>query len=902
MKLASVLVLLALSVARPVRAELLFDRGLPFKNINHEAGEGRSNVRWTAGFDNQNFYSDDFSIGELGERYRVDHIRTWVVLGYREDDLPAEPNEVGDWFSEVRLLGGLPADEHLSVLASGTLTVGSSVVSNPEIKLSRVTYPNAAGSDYHNFGRDITVWQLDFYDLNWVVDGGQRHNFSVQGMGRPLDGRDYLHRWYNHATSAQYRASPQQGADNLMLVFSNEGEFVRVAEAEENWDKPSDIDIQIFGEQLAESGSPVVDTPNPLIEITNNLYQADLLSERFRQWLLIEIEQGVTDRKSRLLAAVAEHTLEENSGSYMSEQHVDVEPSDEDAALAASILSRLPSFLVEFITEFEETHGVSAIDGFSAETKSIFLRELEAVHGLNGEDFEALIVKSVQEVFTESFGEHHSVGITNLGDVEEQLSKRLAELDSTGILDRSVYDHLQNKLSNYEVLSTFELYERVLDLTITLENLQPPYINERLDSLQQATILSPESQTNLLAALETGQITSEVEFFNYIDQATLLNMDEYPAHPQLYLPRVYEDVAQMLSEADILENDFGTFQVVDAVEGASYFSGSGPFISHGTLISVNGEDVEAELDNVVPLSADDCRFHCELAISSELSDLIYQQAGVYALLEEIRGDYDVYFEEVSAFFNQVLRDQNSPYRLYMIGPSFNERVFTDVQTLDFNSNQLGFIALTEAQNESFFDRNHIASSESSLYSEQPGLRSEVIDKIVDSLKTTGMLSHLSDEQIALGKARLAQNYVTQSGQILSVFDDIVYNFFDLPSEGDELYQELTLALAGISRGAFRPSSFELVYDEVSQTKDYLFEVNGNRYSQSFRAGEEWESILDIVSFVATVAASENLGGKFYRLKDQHDVPSGYVFLSDTQYETLNDFGLFDIRPIDEIIR
>lgn len=160
-----------------------------------------------------------------------------------------------------------------------------------------------------------------------------------------------------------------------------------------------------------------------------------------------------------------------------------------------------------------------------------------------------------------------------------------------------------------------------------------------------------------------------------------------------------------------------------------------------------------------------------------------------------------------------------------------------------------------------------------------------------------MLSHLSDEQIALGKARLAQNYVTQSVQILRVFDDVVYNLYSLSGEGDELYQELTLALASISRGTFQPSNFELVYDEVSQTQYYSFEVNGNRYSQSFRAGEEWESISDIISLVATAADSEDLDGKFYRLKDQYDNPSGYVFLSDIQYETLNSFGMFYMQPI-----
>ncbi|MBX2865809.1 MAG: hypothetical protein KTR27_19835 [Leptolyngbyaceae cyanobacterium MAG.088] len=150
-------------------------------------------------------------------------------------------------------------------------------------------------------------------------------------------------------------------------ALSDAGDFVRIATDEDHWDKPSDSNIQIFNEYLVNNSSSTLELANPLIKIVKNLYQLELLSDQFYQRLLIEIEQGTTTRRSRLLAALTEQELTEDRNSYLPEQYVDAEFSLDTSELTAGALSYLPESLSEFIVEFEETHDGSIADGFSAE-------------------------------------------------------------------------------------------------------------------------------------------------------------------------------------------------------------------------------------------------------------------------------------------------------------------------------------------------------------------------------------------------------------------------------------------------------------------------------------------------------------------------------------------------------
>ncbi|MBX2865808.1 MAG: hypothetical protein KTR27_19830 [Leptolyngbyaceae cyanobacterium MAG.088] len=516
--------------------------------------------------------------------------------------------------------------------------------------------------------------------------------------------------------------------------------------------------------------------------------------------------------------------------------------------------------------------------------------------------FQALMIESYKSFLFGPYEEYFTA-----------IRQHLDKLNETGILDNSVYRHLHEAISTYYISSVSDLYRNALDWTITLENLQSPYVNERLNALQQSHILSPKAEENLLIALDTGQVTSEIGFFNYIDQAALVNLDDYSPQPYLYLPKVYEKIAKMLDKRGILNDNFGSFQVIEAAEGAASLVRFGQ-VRLIAFTTFNEEDELSEEGQVAATShLKVCEFFCELAISATYDNQTYQQAGIYDVLEEIEDNYYNYqLNEISAFFNQILRDQGSPYRLYTVSPISNEKVFLDVQTFKANGKPIGFIALTEEQRDIFFNRDNITLEERAFLNAQPGLNSDVITDIVDSIIASEMLTHLPDEQIAIGKARIAQNYIIQSSQILTAFENVIVslsnvirrnlsNEGDLLDEGNELYQALTLELASISRGAFQPSNFETTYDDESQTRNFSFDLNGNRYSQSFPIGDgsesydSWHCLSEIVSFIVNVAVDANLEGRFYQLTDQYN--SGYLFLTDTQYETLERYELFNINPI-----
>ncbi|NET37680.1 MAG: hypothetical protein F6K19_37625 [Cyanothece sp. SIO1E1] len=335
---SSITIILAMACNQPIQAkELLFDRGLPSQNLNAYEGRfpatRRSNLRWGGGSDDGHFSGDNFIIGNPGERYFINHIRTWVALGYREDG-PQEPADVGDWFSQLRLLGGAASDEKLSVLASGNLELNNSRTDNVDVFLSRVTYPNERGDIYENFGPRISLWQIDFYNLNWVVDGGKRYDFSVQGVGRQYLDTDYAHVWYNHASNAEFSGTPQEAADGLILIFTQDGEFLDWQDtSKETWDKSADLNIQIFGEALKPLQPLVAETSSDtlnLVEIVENLNAAHLLTGKQFSKALIETEHGQIQLRSHLLEYVDEEAL----AHFFEEENIPPESIVQFASLA----------------------------------------------------------------------------------------------------------------------------------------------------------------------------------------------------------------------------------------------------------------------------------------------------------------------------------------------------------------------------------------------------------------------------------------------------------------------------------------------------------------------------------------------------------------------------------------
>ena len=96
--------------------------------------------------------------------------------------------------------------------------------------------------------------QLDF-SVSIILKAGQTYDFFLDGS-RPT--------WpftpFVHASNAALSGSPQQGADNLMLLADfKRGEVKKVIfwdAIKQSWNKSTDVNVQVFGEVL-EAGSTV---------------------------------------------------------------------------------------------------------------------------------------------------------------------------------------------------------------------------------------------------------------------------------------------------------------------------------------------------------------------------------------------------------------------------------------------------------------------------------------------------------------------------------------------------------------------------------------------------------------------------------------------------------------------
>jgi hypothetical protein len=218
---------------------LAVDRGLPQINLNNSSGPVRSNVRWT--WHDQGFLGDSFAIGAPGEQWVIDSIRTWTVPGNADQ----QPNQLGDFYQDVRLYFGKSQGD-LTPVQAASLSLGSNATSNPSVQ---ITEPRQSGSVlYDDFGTNLRVWQVDFSNLNLVVDGGTAYSFGVWGNGRQIAGTTgKTYSWFNHASNGPLSGASQDSADGVMSLFDAGGRYQGTFTADgSGWDKSADINVQVF--------------------------------------------------------------------------------------------------------------------------------------------------------------------------------------------------------------------------------------------------------------------------------------------------------------------------------------------------------------------------------------------------------------------------------------------------------------------------------------------------------------------------------------------------------------------------------------------------------------------------------------------------------------------------------
>lgn len=244
LKKASLLTCLGVSLfagfASLAQAALIVDRGLPDQNLNNAAGANRSNVAWA--FNGDFLAGDDFSLGAVapGNRsWRIDRISVWQIGG--------DPT-LGDKFDSLSLFLG--RDDGSSIDKVSTANLTGNATDNGDVSVSQVTYPGTSTTYQGSSGSPLNMWQVDFDNLGLYDPGSYLFAMGGVGPGDPFT--------FNHASNAALSGTPQQGADNLYRWFSGTGADASITpggfiDSDGNgWDKSSDINIQVFAQQVPE--------------------------------------------------------------------------------------------------------------------------------------------------------------------------------------------------------------------------------------------------------------------------------------------------------------------------------------------------------------------------------------------------------------------------------------------------------------------------------------------------------------------------------------------------------------------------------------------------------------------------------------------------------------------------
>jgi hypothetical protein len=214
---------IGLATAMSANAGLLVDRGLPTANLNNAAGDNRANVAWAF----TEYTSSAYWL--VGDTFQNTSADTWHITSIRLWTVGTTDQAI--------LRGGLDGST-IGVISSATYISGAN-------------YQGSSGSmiDMHqvDFTVDITLAAYQTYDF--FLDGSG----SEPGIVVP----------FVHASNAALSGSPQQGADNLMLYAEVQNGIVDPTSVSTwtsdthvaggmGWDKPSDVNVQVFGTAVPE--------------------------------------------------------------------------------------------------------------------------------------------------------------------------------------------------------------------------------------------------------------------------------------------------------------------------------------------------------------------------------------------------------------------------------------------------------------------------------------------------------------------------------------------------------------------------------------------------------------------------------------------------------------------------
>ena len=436
--------------------------------------------------------------------------------------------------------------------------------------------------------------------------------------------------------------------------------------------------------------------------------------------------------------------------------------------------------------------------------------------------------------------------ISNNRSVLGKTCKRtLSDLLKIGLIDRKIYDETllaipKNELYLEPAMMAFITERaRFYDEFQMEKRKQLAFINK----LEENKLLLEENKKRLLQSYKEYEIKQAFDFVEYLNNSKVFDLSKYSNQPEIGFKQVFDDLTNLIPDIK-----FDNFKV----------------------------SIENHIDKEYRGNSIERRAKIEF----ETDGNKYRNSFFYDLIDanaKEKSKDDLWLKIQNNFhkgINKFLADKNSPFRLYFANKKDKEGVY--------GKDIFGVILMTQKQfetiNEVFddyfiFKENHDNS-----------FNSIKIASIIDDFEKIGLFSHLTQEEILIGKNKIQSASDIQTLlDILSYFPKCVLESDGEMGNVNSPYLDWTKRFSDISRGTFNPKnikdSFLKDHDSKKKTTLYSFEMNGKVYKTNLEIKDDWIDFT-ITSLIESAIKDNHVEGEFYYVNQQ------FVFLTKQQHSFL----------------
>lgn len=425
-------------------------------------------------------------------------------------------------------------------------------------------------------------------------------------------------------------------------------------------------------------------------------------------------------------------------------------------------------------------------------------------------------------------------------------TRTLQNLFNINLIDNKIREDemIQNQVKHLASESLLLMY--AAERAFYYENFSTKKAEElkTLQSLKEADVLSAANYKALLSSYQAFEIKAQFEYLPYCNNSVLIDLKNYN-DPVAGYRHIFTQIKTILSNVSFYNLDIQVF--------------------------IDGFNEENAVRR-------------DLQIKFTENGKVYISKFYYDYINSISTQAaDGFTINLEAFqcVNRLLVDQGSDYRLYC-AVKYDSRYNNFVESVALilmTENQYNAWNFTDIYHRLFEKQNHNNT-----------FNYDFIESSIVAFEQAGLLSHLTPEEIELGKEKIKEAKIERYADILGCFPQTIVDFDPLHGDDKKPFKSLTEMIIKTSKGVFNVKNitddFEENFKNETPLSNFSFELSGKIYQEELYLDDE--AYRDKFMQLINRASEENgINGQLYLLAGNFSL-GGYLFLTDYQYAYLRD--------------